>query len=266
MRAPAMVGKAPAGQPAAPVVGGHRDPLARVLAAQPDPPARASIRARRTAARPRSGVCRARARLPSIPIRRSEVSRIVVVAVARPPRRFQSSPTISHSAGRAPVVEHRLADGLDLHLALRALDGPHEHVVGVVVGRAGACARSCRRARRATARWSARRARPASPTASSRSSRASSSPARSAPTAGPRSRTDRGGTRPRAGRAASRTRWGSRSAARTATRRSRRARPAPRCGSPTGTRSRRSAGTAEPPRSGLSCGGIGMLGLKAERA
>ena len=36
---------------------------------------------------------------------------------------------------RAAVVEHRLADQLDLDLALDALDGAHQHVVGVVVGR-----------------------------------------------------------------------------------------------------------------------------------
>ena len=38
--------------------------------------------------------------------------------------------------GRRPaVVEHRLADELDLDRALEALDGPDEHVVGVVVRR-----------------------------------------------------------------------------------------------------------------------------------
>ena len=36
---------------------------------------------------------------------------------------------------RAAVVEGRLADELDLDLALDALDRPHEHVVAVVVGR-----------------------------------------------------------------------------------------------------------------------------------
>ncbi len=35
--------------------------------------------------------------------------------------------------GNAPVVEDGLADQLELDLALEALDGPHEHVLGVVV-------------------------------------------------------------------------------------------------------------------------------------
>ena len=48
---------------------------------------------------------------------------------------WRSSPTSVHSAGVAAVVEDRLADELDLDAALDALDGAHEHVVGVVVGR-----------------------------------------------------------------------------------------------------------------------------------
>ena len=36
---------------------------------------------------------------------------------------------------RRPVVEHRLADHLDLHLPLDALDHAHQQVIGVVVGR-----------------------------------------------------------------------------------------------------------------------------------
>ncbi len=55
--------------------------------------------------------------------------------------------------GRRPsVVEHRLAHEVDLHLALQALDRPHQHVVGVVVrrwpgvgrDRVGVCPRSHR--------------------------------------------------------------------------------------------------------------------------
>ena len=38
-------------------------------------------------------------------------------------------------ARRAAVVEHRLADQLDLDAAVEAFDRAHEHVVGVVVGR-----------------------------------------------------------------------------------------------------------------------------------
>jgi hypothetical protein len=37
--------------------------------------------------------------------------------------------------GLAAVVEHRLADEVDLGVAVDAGDGPHEQVVGVVVGR-----------------------------------------------------------------------------------------------------------------------------------
>ena len=46
-------------------------------------------------------------------------------------------PIIAHElpgGGGAAVVEHRLADDLDLHLARDALDGAHQHVVGIVVG------------------------------------------------------------------------------------------------------------------------------------
>ena len=44
--------------------------------------------------------------------------------------------------GRGAVVEHRLAHDLDLHLALDALDHPHQQVVGVVVGRRARVARA----------------------------------------------------------------------------------------------------------------------------
>ena len=37
--------------------------------------------------------------------------------------------------GHPAVVEHRLAHELDLHLTRDALGGPHQHVVGIVVGR-----------------------------------------------------------------------------------------------------------------------------------
>ena len=53
---------------------------------------------------------------------------------------WRSSPAIVHSAGVAPVVEGRLADQLDLHVALEAEHGADQHVVGVVVGRRAACA------------------------------------------------------------------------------------------------------------------------------
>ena len=48
---------------------------------------------------------------------------------------WRSPSTSVHSAGVAAVVERRLADELDLDVALEALDRAHEHVLGVVVGR-----------------------------------------------------------------------------------------------------------------------------------
>ena len=86
---------------------------------------------------PALSTCRARTRLPSIPSARSVGRRMVWPApVASAACRLPS--TSVHSAGRAAVVEDRLADELDLDAPVEALDGAHEQVVGVVVGgRAG---------------------------------------------------------------------------------------------------------------------------------
>ncbi len=138
-----------------------------------------------------------------------------------------SSPSsVVQRAGYAAVVEARRADQLDRHLALHALDGAYEQVVGVVVGRRTRVATA--RPRRASRRSSARRARRASPSASSRSSRARWCRARSAARRAPRRRRGRAGTRRRCDRAGHRRRSRRRSAAGTATRPSRPARPARR--------------------------------------
>ena len=171
----------------------------------------------------------------------------VVVAVGR--RRAHSVPSSpstrrSTSAGVGAVVEHRLADELDLHLALDALDRAHEQVVGVVVGRRARVARSRARCR-ATRRSSARRARRSQPCGVIHVVSIMFVPGIVAPAGrhvdavGPDAEAAR-----RRGRAARRRPTASRSAAGTSTRSSRRGDAARRCGSPTGSRSRRSAGTA----------------------
>ena len=170
MLAPPVVREAPAGEPVAPVVEGGLQALLGVRAVLGAVRGRAVQPSATNRSSPSVSVCRARARLPSIPIRRSEISRSTRLAVGRlggrpvlldhlPPRR------------RAPVVEHRLAHRLDLNRALDALD----HAAPACGRRrdrsAAACATSRRRDRRATARSSARRGRRSSPTASSTSSR-----------------------------------------------------------------------------------------------
>ena len=164
--------------------------------------------------------------------------------------------------GRAAVVEHRLAEQLDLDRAVEALDRAHEHVVGVVVGRrARVRGRRARLALAPRADRSARRARPPSRSRSARSSRARWCPARSGGRPARPSRTARAGSRRRRGRGSPRTRSASQSAAGTATRRCRRGRPARPCGSRRGRRSRRSAGTARC-RATRSSNGV-AVGLRA---
>ena len=95
-----------------------------------------STTARRSAARPRACVWRACAVAPSTPIRMSLQQPHRVVAVAGVERELRRSPSTGvHARRHAPVVEARRADQLDRHLALHALDGAHQQVVGVVVGR-----------------------------------------------------------------------------------------------------------------------------------
>ena len=97
--------------------------------------------------------------------------------------------------------------------------------------------------RGATGRCRARRAPRASRCASSRSSRAPCCPAGSGARPAPARRPAPCGSGPRRGRGSGRRRWASRTAAGTATRRSRWARPARPPRSRTGTRIRRSAGS-----------------------
>ena len=144
---------------------------------------------------------------------------------------------------RGAVVEHRLADDLDLHLALDAFDHPHEQVVGIEVGRRARVALSRARCR-AIRRSPARRPRGSSPVASSMSSRSCSSRGYSAGQPAHTAHTVRRATIPPRGRAARRRPMASRSTAGTSTRSTRPRRPARRCGSPTGSHSRRSAETA----------------------
>jgi hypothetical protein len=130
--------------------------------------------------------------------------------------------------GRAPVVEHRLAHGLDLNRALDALDVSHQHVIGIVVGRrprvrglvgVGVVPGPDRQP--VMDDDPARRGHP-------RGLDDHRAPARSAPTAARPSRTGRRGTSRPAGPAAPRTRSASRTGARTSTRYCRRGRPARR--------------------------------------
>ena len=69
-----------------------------------------------------------------MPIDRSVLSRNVCPAPAASAA-WPSLSTSVHFAGFAAVVESRLADQLDLDRALEALDGAHQHVLGVIVGR-----------------------------------------------------------------------------------------------------------------------------------
>ena len=177
-----------------------------------------------------------------MPSARSVTSRIVCPApVASAVCR--SSSTSVHSAGDAAVVEDGLADELDLDAAVDALDRPDEHVVGVVVG-------GRPRVRRdrvlVVPRPDRERVADDDPARRGLPRRHEDVRARLVRT-GRRMvdrRTDRSGRRPPPGRARSRTRSASRTTGRRASRPSRRARRARRCGSPTGTRSPRSAGTA----------------------
>ena len=96
------------------------------------------------------------------------------------PRRVGDMPVAvdQRPLGRCPaVVEDRLADQLDLDVAVQAPDRAHQHVVGVVVrGRPGV--RGDHVLARRAGPWSARRGPRPSPTASSTSSSGRSSRAR----------------------------------------------------------------------------------------
>ena len=191
---------------------------------------------------PARGRPRSRARGPSAEADRlARAARVGRVAAAVDERPF---------GRRAPVVERRLADQVDLDPALEALDRPHQHVVGVVVGR----------------RPRVRRDRVLVLPRPHRQRVADDDPARGRL---PRrhehvrpglvdarrrvvdAERARSGRSPPGGRAGWRRRSARRSGARTASRSTRPARRARPCGSRRGTRSRRSAGTARAPwRSG----------------
>ena len=98
--------------------------------------------ARSSACSPWRSVCRARtvALDPECAGQSGQPDRLAGAARVR----GAAGPSTSvHSAGVAAVVERRLADQFDLDLALEALDCPHEHVVGVLVG-GWACMRRVR--------------------------------------------------------------------------------------------------------------------------
>ena len=134
LRAPAVVGEAPGGEPVAPVLARSPRGCAAASSSVAGPSSPCDHDERAEAPLALGQRWRARAELPSIPSRRSLCRRSVVVAVA--PRRRSGRPRpCSTSPGVPSVVEHRLADQLDLHRALEALDRAHQHVVGVVVGR-----------------------------------------------------------------------------------------------------------------------------------
>ncbi len=144
---------------------------------------------------------------------------------------------------RRAVVEHRLADHLDLHLALDAFDHPHEQVVGVVVGRRARVARAVLVVVPFADRQRVDHADPALRRHPRRLDHVR--PGDVAPAGRHVQRhTARRARTPRRGRAARRRSTASRSAAGTSTRSTRRRRPARRCDSPTGSHSRRSVGTA----------------------
>jgi hypothetical protein len=82
---------------------------------------------------PAASTCRARTCVPSIPRARSDRRRTVAPPACRV---GEVAASLDERPRRllAALVEHRLAHELDLHGALDALHGPHEHVLGVVVG------------------------------------------------------------------------------------------------------------------------------------
>ena len=246
-----MVGVGALGQP-------RRARSGRCARGAPRP--RSTVRGPPSSARPRQRaeallalahrVARVRA-LPSMPIRMSLNSRTVVSPSVASSARSGSVGRRRPACRRRAVVEHRLADQLDL--------APRP-------GRIRPCARAGGRRRSRSAGACGAVASLVVVPVADRQRVAHDEPARRrhpcrldhvrARHVAPAGRDvdavgRRRGTRRRRDRAARRNARRSRSAAGTATRPSRRARPAPRCGSPTGTRSRRSAGTA----SRSSCAG-----------
>ena len=133
VRSPVVIGKAPAGQPAAPVVRGHLQPVEGVRqiawpvqapgpTERDEPPLTLGQRVARS---------RTVALDPDSQIRRQLDGRRPIGRVRRAPAGLYDAPPRRSRA----VIEHRLAHDLDLHLALDALDYAHEQMVGVEVGR-----------------------------------------------------------------------------------------------------------------------------------
>ena len=142
----------------------------------------------------------------------------------------------------AAVVEDRIAGQLDLDLALDALHGADEHMVGAVVGRRSGVRRH---AILAGARPHGERVAHHHPPAARvprRDERIGSRFISGASWERSRRREPAGSCRP-GGRAGRRTRWVNRTSARRASRPTRPGQRARRCGSSTGTRSRRSRET-----------------------
>ena len=191
-------------------------------------------------------------RLPSMPmrmslnslniVRPSEASIASASCASGGSSASESSSTLLPLRRRGAVVEHRLADDLDLHLTLDAFDHAHEQVVGVEVRRragvAGAVLVVVPFAHR-------QRVDHADPTLRRHPRRLDHVRSRdvAAPGRDVHAVRARRASFPRRDRAARRRPTASRSTAGTSTRSSRRRRAARRCGSPTGSRSRRSAET-----------------------
>ena len=151
-------------------------------------------------------------------------------------------PSTQRPGGRHPaVVERRLADQLDLDRALEALDRAHQHVVGVVVGRRPGVRRDRVRALPGPHRQGVVDQHPATRGVPRRRHHVGAGHvgAGGRHVDAVRAEPERAGATVEQ---VAEARWASRRRAGTASRPSRPARPGRRCGSSTGTRSRRSAG------------------------
>ena len=259
MLAPAMVREAPAGQPVAPVVEGRLEPVlgvgAVLGAVQAVPPPERdepllALGQRVAGARPVA--------LDPDPQIGDQPQNRLAVASPQPPTSPRRPSSIAPACARSRTSARtppRPGPVPWMHSIT-----PHQHVVGVVIGRRP-------RVRALVGVLVVPRA--------DRQPVADHDPARRGHPrrledhrpghVAHRQRHDdpvraRRGTSRRGGPAASRTRSASRTAAGTSTRCSRPARPAPRCGSRTGTRSRRSAGTASRRSVGHRGAGAGWSG------
>ena len=250
--APAVVGDPRARDPrrarsaSSPRAG--RSPRRRRPATRAPPPTTAS-RTRRSPCLQQPARADAVALEPEQQVGRSRRVRPAPLASAA----WRSSPTSVHSGRDAAVVEHRLADEVDVDAALDALDRAHEQVVGVVVERRARVRRDrvldAPRAERERVAHDDppgrhvpggdQRVRARLVLARGRARWSPNGPSRKWPRLAVQQRAEHARASRSAGRTASRSR-----------RRAPRARP---CGSSTGTRSRRSAGTATARRRSAAC-------------